>query len=285
MSNRILETVEHDDLLPIKVIHFVKRSNIPAEIVMPHWHRDIELDYMVRGNTIMKIHGREQIVKAGEILLINSTDVHSSYRVAEDDEKESLSLLFDIDLLEKYCPGISRVRFCEHFSKEQRKDLITVLDKILCLEKEEKSRNCHKLSSRCLKTTELSLHIIAYLLEHCIEEYPIAPSLGQRKLQNVAKAIEYVNSNFRNEITLAETAAYCGVDPAYLSRIFHSLTGERFHNYVQIRRLDNAYQLLVNGDCTVTTATYESGFPNLKSFIETFKMYYKVTPGQYFKEK
>ncbi len=285
MANRILENVEHDDILPIKIIHFVKKSNIPAEIVMPHWHRDIELDYMVHGNTIMKVHGAEQIVRAGEVILINSTDMHSSYRVAEDDEKESLSLLFDIDLLEKYCPGISRVRFCEHFSKGQQDYLAGILDQIIQLESMEAVRNSPLLSSKVLHTTELSIHIITYLLENCIEEYPATPSLGQRKLQNVAKAIEYVNSNFRNEITLAETAAYCGVDSAYLSRTFHSLTGERFHNYVQIRRLDNAYQRMVEGDCSVTAAAYESGFPNLKSFIETFKTYYKATPGQYFREK
>lgn len=286
MANRILETVEHDDILPIKVIHFIKKSGVPAEIVMPHWHRDIELDYMVRGSTIMKVHGTEQIVKAGEVILINSTDVHSSYRVAQDDEKESLSLLFDIDLLEKYCPGISRVKFREKFTEEQQGYLSGVLDQIIQLESMEDAQNkVPHLSTRVLHTTELSIHIISYLLEHCIEEYPTTPSLGQRKLQNVAKAIEYVNSNFRNEITLTETAAYCGVDPAYLSRIFHTLTGERFHNYVQIRRLDNAYQLMVDGNCSVTTAAYESGFPNLKSFIETFKTYYKATPGQYFREK
>ncbi len=285
MINHILETVEHDDILPIKVIYFVKRRDIPAEIVMPHWHRDIELDYMVRGSTIMKVHGVEKIVKAGQIILINSTDVHSSYRMAEDDEKESLSLLFDIDLLERYCPGISQVQFCEIFSKKQQDDLIVFLDRIISLEAEECLHRSDAPSARRLHITELAFHIISYILENCIEEYPITASRGQRKLQNVSSAIEYINSNFRNEITLTETAKYCGVDPAYLSRIFHALTGERFHNYVQIRRLDNAYQLLVEGNCTVTTAAYESGFPNLKSFIEVFKTYYRTTPGLYFREK
>ena len=36
----------------------------------------------------------------------------------------------------------------------------------------------------------------------------------------VSQAIAYIQSHFRNQLTLAETAAHCAVSPEYLSRIF-----------------------------------------------------------------
>lgn len=65
-SEKRLENIEHDGVVPVKIFYFKKVNNTLAQMVMPHWHRDIELDYLVKGNTVMNVRGVRHEVKTGD---------------------------------------------------------------------------------------------------------------------------------------------------------------------------------------------------------------------------
>ena len=73
-----LEMIDHDGILPVKIFHYRKTGRVPAEVVLPHWHQDLELDYMIDGAALMKIGSRAMNVESGQLLLINRGDIHSS---------------------------------------------------------------------------------------------------------------------------------------------------------------------------------------------------------------
>ena len=276
-----LEMIEHDGILPVKIFHYVRTGKIPAGVVMPHWHQDLELDYMIDGAALMKIGSRAIEVESGQMLLINSGDIHSSYHSAKGEERESYTVLYDLSFLRKYCPQVDRIRFCETFSEEQSRHIRGILDEMVRLEQEQGRVG---IDLYRLKITISGMQIFTYLAEHCVEEFPISCHPNGRKFENVNRAINYLHEHYDRSITLRETAENCGLDEAYLSRSFHELTGECFHDYLQIMRLDHAYlMLLENPSCTVTEAAFQSGFPNLKSFISTFRHYYGDTPGKHFR--
>ena len=54
--------------------------------------------------------------------------------------------------------------------------------------------------------------------------------------------------------------------------------------YIKKKRLGNAVKLLSKG-CTVTEASYQSGFPDYSNFISVFKKTYGTTPLKYKKNK
>lgn len=277
-----LEMIDHDGILPVKIFHYRKTGRVPAEVVLPHWHQDLELDYMIDGATLMKIGSRAMNVESGQLLLINSGDIHSSYHSAKGEERESFAILYDLSFLRKYCPQVDKIRFVETFSEEQSRCIREILDDMIRLEEEKEEDG---IDLYRLKITVSGMQIFTYLAEHCVTEFPVSCHPNGRKFENVNRAIDYLHEHYDRSVTLKETAESCGLDEAYLSRSFHELTGERFHDYLQIMRLDQAYLMLLNQpSCTITEAAFQSGFPNLKSFISTFKHYYGETPGKHFRE-
>ena len=67
----------------------------------------------------------------------------------------------------------------------------------------------------------------------------------------------------------------------YISRLFKQTCHLNISEYIQRVRLNHAYDDLVNSNLSITNIALENGFPNVKSFINTFKQYYELTPLQY----
>ena len=66
--------------------------------VAPHWHNSLEIIYMLEGSMKVKCENKEIEVRAGDISLINSREIHSFWSTPN----KSLVLQVPERLLEKY---------------------------------------------------------------------------------------------------------------------------------------------------------------------------------------
>ncbi len=274
-----LQNVEHDGIIPVKVYYFKKEERSLAKIVMPHWHRDIELDYLVKGNTVMISHGVRREMEAGELILINSGCIHSSFRSRKGNEEESIALLIDYDYMKKYFGELDQCCFYEDFTGKQREFLQEKMwDVVEAYLSEQPFKE--------LKMTKYILEIMIYLFENCVEKMECHDTAVENKrMRNISRAIEYIDQNYWQNISLKTMADYLGIDEAYFSRCFKKVTGECFKDYLQQKRLNMSLEELVKPEKTVTEVAYKNGFPNLKSYITAFKRYYSVTPKQYMQQQ
>ena len=97
-------------------------------------------------------------------------------------------------------------------------------------------------------------------------------------------AIEYINQNYTNKLTLKEISEKVCISPSYLSRIFKLETGESLNQFINIVRVENAKRLLDNTDYRIWEVCEKSGFPNSKYFSQVFKKIVGMAPKEY-KEK
>ena len=100
----------------------------------------------------------------------------------------------------------------------------------------------------------------------------------------VKNAIEYIKEHYMENISLGQVASVIGLTPSYFAKLFKIKTNRTFHTYLNDIRLRRALSDIENYDVTETEAAYNNGFPNVKSFIATFKRNYNCTPSQYIKE-
>lgn len=103
----------------------------------------------------------------------------------------------------------------------------------------------------------------------------------QTNITNIKKAITYMDTHYKNKITLKDISSEIGMVPTYFSRFFKNSTGETFYYYLSKIRLYHAYNELINSDESITEIAFNNGFPNVKSFIEFFKRIYNSTPTKY----
>jgi AraC-like DNA-binding protein len=98
---------------------------------------------------------------------------------------------------------------------------------------------------------------------------------------SVNRAIDYMEENFRESLTLGEVAKSAFLSPAYFSHVFREATSTCFAHYLQQIRVREAKRLLRKTDRTVTAIAFDSGFNNLSHFNRVFRKLEGVSPTQY----
>jgi len=93
-------------------------------------------------------------------------------------------------------------------------------------------------------------------------------------------ALNHINKNFAQEISIADIAKEANVSINTLERHFQQIFNQSPSAYIRKKRLANAARLLSEGK-TVTEASEESGFSDYSNFIALFRKTYGITPLKY----
>lgn len=101
------------------------------------------------------------------------------------------------------------------------------------------------------------------------------------RLNNIQKALIFIQKNFRFGITLSDTAAFAGLSVPYLSSLLRKETGMTFKQHINALRFDYAKKLLKYSELNITQVCYESGFEDYANFLRHFKQRFDITPGEY----
>lgn len=242
-----------------------------------HWHHNLEFDLVLEGCIQGKIGGVPVEVHEGEIFFVNSGELHET-DASGCSKLLSVTVLLSDQLLREYCPELDSYYFkIEQGSRPQRK-----LAELI--------QTCAQVHQARGEFCELELGIL--LRRICLillRECRVKKEKGKNAEKNEAvgrikKLIAYLEDNYESEITIQQMGELMGMTPTYFSRFFRKSTGQTFHAYLMGIRAEQARQRLTQSDATVTEIAYSCGFPNVKSFIETFKKEYGMTPARYRRE-
>ncbi|MFT4104862.1 MAG: AraC family transcriptional regulator [Lacrimispora sp.] len=95
-----------------------------------------------------------------------------------------------------------------------------------------------------------------------------------------AQAImSYIDKNVTSPLTLDSISQALSLDKYYLSHLFKSETKSSIFQYIVVKRVSLAKELLSQGH-TVSEACHLSGFNDYSNFIRTFRQTTGYTPGQ-----
>ena len=94
--------------------------------------------------------------------------------------------------------------------------------------------------------------------------------------------VEYIEEHLDGCPTLAQLAAVVRVNPYHFARQFKAATGLPPHQYVILRRVERAKQLLQAGtNLSLAEVALHAGFCDQSQFSRHFKRLVGVTPGQF----
>ena len=100
----------------------------------------------------------------------------------------------------------------------------------------------------------------------------------------ISAALEYMNANYMNNISLSDVAEQVFMAPAYFSAFFKKETGTNFIKKLTNIRLERAAELLVKTDMMVTEICHAVGYNHAGNFLDKFKKKYNLTPNEYRKK-
>ncbi|MBQ8732445.1 MAG: AraC family transcriptional regulator [Oscillospiraceae bacterium] len=94
--------------------------------------------------------------------------------------------------------------------------------------------------------------------------------------------ISYVGEHFTDyNLSLKEISSRFSVPEYSVSKMFKSITGFNFLDYVNQKRIDRAKELLTDTEDTILSVAEQAGFENDRSFRRVFKKYTGCNPADY----
>ena len=94
-------------------------------------------------------------------------------------------------------------------------------------------------------------------------------------------AVEYINNNFAENITLEEISEKFHVSKSHFSRKFKEVTGIGFNEYILLVRIKYSELLLMETDLSITEISGKCGFNSSCYFTSVFKKYKGMTPFKF----
>jgi xylan 1,4-beta-xylosidase len=178
-------------------------------------------------------------------------------------------------------------------------DMIEDASCIQCDSVSDKSRDYNPLRSALVNLAKSRLNTETHLLYHSdmyrlmyllSNDYYNKPGYtGEEgesfdKDKRMIKIRRYIRKNYRYPITMQDLAKYIHLTPGYLSRFIKRNSGKNFIAYLNEVRLQNAVIELLSTDNTVTSISFNHGFPNMTAFNKIFRQKYHETPLKYRKK-
>lgn len=106
-------------------------------------------------------------------------------------------------------------------------------------------------------------------------------SVNESSLRCLDRAINYINENLKNELSLSEIAAKANMSRTYFSTLFKKLNGISPWEYITIKRVEEAIELLKQNNKTVLDIAIECGFNSTANFNRAFRKVTGKIPSDY----
>lgn len=274
--------------LPLQFsVHPQERTG-PGVMVHAHIHDYIEILYAQSGQFRILLNGRDYTFGAGDMVLINSNEIHNVFSLGEGINSyicikfEPEMLYTSQSLLEmKYLmPFILKDSTHQKvFAEEEIK--ATILPSIL--------QNIYMEYTEANYGFELAIRadiltLFLYILRNWQKQnidLNIDVPINKEMEQQLKKVFDYIEDNYQEDITAREMAKYCHMSYSYFSRMFKKVMKKSFKEYLTYVRISKAEKLLISTNSTITEIALETGFTTSSYFISQFKELKDISPKQY----
>lgn len=104
---------------------------------------------------------------------------------------------------------------------------------------------------------------------------------AQLNYDRIARAIEYIRTNFKDQPGLEEIAAQVHLSPYHFQRLFHEWAGTSPKKFLQYISLDHAKQLLKEQRYSLFDTAFETGLSGTGRLHDLFVNIEGMTPAEY----
>lgn len=239
-------------------LHFVRGDGY-------HNHQII---YCVRGSGILKLDGETYEINAGDGFYLPPNVPHEYYPT--DEVWETHWITFEgreiINMMNHIKLDKARV-----FRIHDVNSLDAIFKKMLYLMR----TNYYYGGQQC------SAHLYQFFIEFNRVVNMQNGTQDSAKLNQLQPVIDYLNENYRKDITLAELSDIIGLSPQYLCRLFKECLNLRPFEYLARKRVQQAKLLLLEDKLNINEIASEVGYNDCSYFCAVFKRHEMLSPAEF----
>jgi AraC-like DNA-binding protein len=249
-------------------------------ILKSHWHEEFMIFYIEQGKAIIHCNSIPIPVCTGDLIVINSNDVHYVENLCH--QLVEYYFLIDFSFLlskqedlcqTKYIGPLMQqhIRF-QNQIKNDKELLYQVLE--LVHEYEQKESGYELL-------IKAGLYRILVLLIRRHQAVISVREENERRyhtLHQLRPVLKYVDQHYAQKLTLTELATMANMSRHHFCRLFKSITGKPPIEYINHLRINVAMKLLNEGHLNISEIALTVGFNDSNYFSRLFKKYKNCSP-------
>lgn len=262
-----------------EIFHY---SNNDLAGINLHHHDFYECYLFISGDVTYLIEGKTYYLEPGDIILINSKELHQAIINSKEGTYERIVLWINMSFLKELSTGETNLSLC--FESLNRKNVLRadfelqqnirmLLNKLINLER-------YNGIGRELLYKAYITELMVYINNLSINEN-VRLSVDIKKSNLIDGIIEFINNHIEEDITVDELSEYFYLSKFHLSREFKKHTGTTIHRYIVQKKLIEAKELILK-EIPITNVYKQCGFGDYSNFFRAFRNEYGVTPKQFY---
>jgi len=250
---------------------------ISMENSSPHWHNEYEVFFMLRGSLTLNVEGESYRLEKGDIVLINSCELHSMN--APEKGNICLTLQFSPELISEVYKNLYHFDLNTKLDLPMKESVIIEIRNILAeiglLLFEKPGGYPFMIKSSLYK-------FIGVLFRHIhFSKNKKETTLSSADLDEFDRVQHYIKMNFREELKQGQICKALGLSRSKLYRLLKASGSVSTTELTNFHRIEHAKTQLLNTKSQILDIAAESGFESESSFYRVFKDLTGVSPNQY----
>lgn len=234
-----------------------------CDIAMEPGHR---LHYMIfqirQGMLELQLDGKKYTASSGMTVLFDCKRPHEYYALTDD--LEFYWMVFD--------GPTSDLFYSQILLMQEKLQVFSIPD----------TANIYLLFERLLTYAGLSVRRPERTIAEQIYSMLCLLLVGVENADTIIdRALAYMDKHFAEPLPVDQIAAQVGLSTSHFNKHFRQQTGYSPHEYIILRRIDHAKELLLSTEQTVSQIAYESGYNSEENFIRSFKKKTGVSPATF----
>lgn len=268
------QTIEYDKLLPAKIT--LCDTAVDRCRGEPHWHEEMQLIYVSEGSLNVTVGNNKREINAGDILLINPCEIHSSGKGSA----KYLSVHFSRVFVQSFFDSAESYGYVLEDGSQERREMVFLMQKLLAVER----NNFDEYSA--LAKYSLLLKMLRLLLTRCRTEKTVSIYGTERSLDDDVIAVkQYIEANYHRKIMTADYENLLHFDATYVMTYFKKQTGMTIMSYAIRERTRHALDDYLTHDIPIGEAAKKNGFCHYNHFTKACHKYYGASPTEIKRQK
>ncbi|MBB6674961.1 helix-turn-helix domain-containing protein [Cohnella nanjingensis] len=257
--------------------HCLFRQTLHGHVSL-HWHEFYELTFVLSGEGVNTVNGKDIPVRAGTLFLLTPADFHE-IRPLPGRQLEIYNLIYREECMDAELRGLLLAPDCPRLAELDGTASPAIAEAFALIEAEARAAE-PDVGSRLLFRGALDRILVA-LYRNAQDGGSSRAEAGipDRHPVNIQNALLYIQHHFREPIALEDAARQSGLSSHYFSERFRLTTGTTFQQYLLNLRLQYARALLRASALPVSEICFVSGFNTLAHFEKMFKRRYGHPPN------
>ena len=280
------EIKSHGDYAFPLLVSYERLSRYESGFFMWHWHPEIELTLITKGQMIYKINQHIFHLKEGNILFGNTNTLHAGSAEPGVRDCRYTSITFDPRLVYGFPHSSISRKYVEPVTQNFSMDAI-LIDNTVQWHSEFAScvRNIIRIDRERPDCYELEISMqlqnIWRLLYLNRSDSSAISSHDQISYNRIKEILAYLEQHYMEKISLEDIAGHIHLCESECSRLFKRYMNVSLFSFLQEYRIERSLKYLADPTCSITDAAALSGFSDSNYYSKIFVRLRGCSPREY----